>query len=74
VTQQRLVGRDGAPPGRGPAFLATETREDTLALAELLASGDLTAVIDRTYALADAPEAVRYLQQGHTQGKVVITV
>jgi NADPH:quinone reductase-like Zn-dependent oxidoreductase len=56
------------------AFLATETREDTRSLAELLATGDLIPVIDRTYTLADAPEAVRYLEEGHTQGKVVITV
>jgi NADPH:quinone reductase-like Zn-dependent oxidoreductase len=65
----------GAVGGRTiRAFLATETREDTLALADLLATGELTAVIDRTYALADAPAAVRYLEEGHTQGKVVVTV
>jgi NADPH:quinone reductase-like Zn-dependent oxidoreductase len=56
------------------AFLATETQEDTVTLAELLATGELTSVIDRTYALADAAEAVRYLEEGHTQGKVVVTV
>jgi NADPH:quinone reductase-like Zn-dependent oxidoreductase len=56
------------------AFLATETREDLLTLGSLVASGDLTPVIDRTYALADAPAAVRYLEEGHTRGKVVITV
>jgi NADPH:quinone reductase-like Zn-dependent oxidoreductase len=56
------------------AFEAKETREDTLALAEMLAAGDLAPVIDRTYDLAAAPEAVRYLEEGHTQGKVVITI
>jgi NADPH:quinone reductase-like Zn-dependent oxidoreductase len=55
-------------------FEAKETRADTLVLAEMLAAGHLVAVLDRTYDLADAPEAVRYLEQGHTQGKVVVTV
>jgi NADPH:quinone reductase-like Zn-dependent oxidoreductase len=31
-------------------------------------------VIDRTYALADAPDAIRYLAEGHAAGKVVVTV
>ena len=56
------------------AFEAKETREDTLALAELLAVGHLTPIIDRTYDLPAAPEAVRYLEVGHTRGKVVVTV
>lgn len=56
------------------AFEAKETQEDTLVLAELLAAGHLTPVIDRTYDLPAAPEAVRYLEEGHTQGKVVVTI
>jgi NADPH:quinone reductase-like Zn-dependent oxidoreductase len=56
------------------AFLAKETRTDTLALAALVADGIISPVIDRVYDLAGAPEAVRYLQQGHTQGKVVVTL
>jgi NADPH:quinone reductase-like Zn-dependent oxidoreductase len=55
------------------AFTAKENREDTLELADLLAAGHLSPVLDRTYDLAGAPEAVRYLEQGHTQGKVVVT-
>jgi NADPH:quinone reductase-like Zn-dependent oxidoreductase len=31
-------------------------------------------VIDRTYALGEVPEAIRYLERGHAQGKVVITI
>jgi NADPH:quinone reductase-like Zn-dependent oxidoreductase len=31
-------------------------------------------VIDRTYPLAEAPEAIRYLAEGHAQGRVVVTV
>jgi NADPH:quinone reductase-like Zn-dependent oxidoreductase len=43
-------------------------------LAQLVESGALTPVIDRTYPLSEAAEAIRYLEQGHARGKVVITV
>jgi NADPH:quinone reductase-like Zn-dependent oxidoreductase len=43
-------------------------------LKELLESGKVKSVIDRTYTLNEAPEAFRYLAEGHAQGKVVITV
>jgi NADPH:quinone reductase-like Zn-dependent oxidoreductase len=37
-------------------------------------SGKVTPVIDRTYKISDVPEALRYLEQGHARGKVVIAV
>jgi len=37
-------------------------------------AGKVTPVIDRTYPLIEAPEAIRYLQERHAAGKVVITV
>jgi NADPH:quinone reductase-like Zn-dependent oxidoreductase len=43
-------------------------------LQELLASGKVKPVIDRTYSLSEVPEAVRYLEEGHARGKVVIRV
>jgi NADPH:quinone reductase-like Zn-dependent oxidoreductase len=43
-------------------------------LADLMQSGKVTPVIDRTYKLSDVPEALRYLEQGHARGKVVIAV
>ena len=43
-------------------------------LAQLIESGQVTPVIDRTYPLSQAPDAIRYMQQGHARGKVVITV
>ncbi len=55
-------------------FLAKMDRDDLIILGDLVDSGDLTPVIDRTYPLADVPEAIRYLEQGHVAGKVVITV
>lgn len=56
------------------AFLSSENHEDMHILAELTESGKLAPVIDRTYALAEAPEAMRYLEEGHVRGKVAITV
>jgi NADPH:quinone reductase-like Zn-dependent oxidoreductase len=55
-------------------FLSSENHEDMSVLAELVESGKLTPVIDRTYPLAEVPEAMRYLEEGHIRGKVVITV
>jgi NADPH:quinone reductase-like Zn-dependent oxidoreductase len=55
-------------------FICSETRADLIALAELLESGRLTPVIDKTYPLSDAPAAIQYMQDGHARGKVVIDV
>ena len=49
-------------------------QEDLRALAELIEAGKVTPVIDRTYPLIEAPDAIRYLEQGHPGGKVVITI
>ncbi len=54
--------------------MANRRKEDLTTLAELMASGKLTAVIDRRYALEEVPDALRYLQEGHARGKVVIAV
>jgi NADPH:quinone reductase-like Zn-dependent oxidoreductase len=55
-------------------FISSENHEDLIVLTDLIESGAVTPVIDRTYPLAEVPEAIRYLQEGHAQGKVVITV
>src|SRR5215210_5508778 len=55
-------------------FVSTQNHEDLLVLKELIESGKVTPVIDRTYPLAEVPEAMRYLEEGHARGKVVITV
>jgi NADPH:quinone reductase-like Zn-dependent oxidoreductase len=49
-------------------------REDLVTLTELIEAGTITPVIDRTYPLIEAPDAIRYLEEGHARGKVVITV
>ena len=53
---------------------ATPSKENLATLRELADSGKLTPVIDRTYPLSEAPEAVRYLEGEHARSKVVITV
>lgn len=50
------------------------TPADMQFLADLLAAGRLKPVIDRRYGLAQVPEAIRYLEEGHARGKVVVTV
>jgi len=55
-------------------FISKENHEDMLVLKELIESGKITPVIDRTYPLTEAPQAIRYVEEGHARGKVVITV
>jgi NADPH:quinone reductase-like Zn-dependent oxidoreductase len=55
-------------------FVNKENHEDLIVLKELIESGKVTPVIDRTYPLAEVPEAIRYLEEGHARGKVVICV
>lgn len=55
-------------------LVSKEKQEDLQALRELIEAGHVTPVIDRTYPLIEAPDAIRYLEQGHPRGKVVITV
>ncbi len=53
-------------------FVASENHEDLIVLKDLVEAGKMTPVIDRTYPLADAPQAIQYLKQGHARGKVAI--
>ncbi|HET6887518.1 MAG TPA: NAD(P)-dependent alcohol dehydrogenase [Candidatus Udaeobacter sp.] len=55
-------------------LLADLNHNDLAVLADLMQSGKMKPVIDRTYKLSDLPDAIRYLEQGHARGKVVITV
>jgi NADPH:quinone reductase-like Zn-dependent oxidoreductase len=54
--------------------IAKAAREDLVFLAELLESGVITPVIDRHYPLRETAEAIRYIEEKHAQGKVVIVV
>ncbi|RPJ23939.1 MAG: NAD(P)-dependent alcohol dehydrogenase [Chloroflexi bacterium] len=53
---------------------AKANKNDLVIIKELLESGKVTPVIDRTYSLREVPAAIRYLEKGRAQGKVVITV
>jgi len=55
-------------------FVSTPNQEDLMTLKELVESGRVTPVIDRTYPLRETAEAFRYLDQGHAGGKVVIVM
>lgn len=63
-----------AARARMSMMLTKESKDDSAALSELLASGRLTPVIDRTYRLNEIAEAVRYVETGRARGKVVVTV
>ena len=62
-TKQKLTG-----------IFAKRSKADLGILRELLANGLVKPVIDRTYQLAEVPDAIRYLEGGHARGKVVIQI
>ena len=55
-------------------FLAKLKKDDLSTLSDLMQAGKVKPVIDRRYKLSEVPEAIRYLEQGHARGKVVIAV
>jgi NADPH:quinone reductase-like Zn-dependent oxidoreductase len=57
-----------------PNFSMPDKKNQMAVLKELIEAGKITPVIDRTYSLSEVPEAIRYLEAGHAQGKVIITV
>jgi NADPH:quinone reductase-like Zn-dependent oxidoreductase len=56
------------------AYIAAFNKADMTILADLMQSGKMIPVIDRTYKFSDVPAALQYLEQGHARGKIVITV
>jgi len=55
-------------------FVAKPSKEDLNTVCELMKAGKVTPVIDRRYGLSEVAEAIRYLEEGHARGKVVITL
>ena len=49
-------------------------KNQMVVLKQLMETGKLTPVVDRAYPLGEVPEAIRYLEEGHARGKVVITL
>lgn len=72
IVKARVVS--GFTRQRLKPFTSIGKRQDLLTLADLLTTGQVTPVIDRTYALDEAADALRYVAAGHTRGKVVITL
>src|SRR5437868_6199032 len=55
-------------------MMADANQKDLTVLANMMETGKLKPVIDRTYKLDQVPEAIRYLEEGHARGKVIISV
>jgi NADPH:quinone reductase-like Zn-dependent oxidoreductase len=60
---QKLVG-----------LTSRETTKDLVALTELIEAGKVTPIIEKSYPLSEAPEAIRHLAEGHAGGKLVLAV
>jgi NADPH:quinone reductase-like Zn-dependent oxidoreductase len=56
------------------SIVAKENANDLIIVKELIEAGKVTPIIDTTYPLSEAPKAIRYLEDGHARGKVVIVV
>jgi NADPH:quinone reductase-like Zn-dependent oxidoreductase len=56
------------------AFVNSENHEDLIVLKELIETGKVTPVMDRSFSLGEAPKAIRYLEDGHARGKIAIAV
>jgi NADPH:quinone reductase-like Zn-dependent oxidoreductase len=55
-------------------MISTHRQDDLQVLKELIEAGKVTPVIDRTFPLSEAADAIRHLGEGHGRGKVVLTV
>jgi NADPH:quinone reductase-like Zn-dependent oxidoreductase len=56
------------------AYIAQFNKADMSILADLMQTGKITPVIDRTFRFSETADALRYLETGHARGKVVITI
>jgi NADPH:quinone reductase-like Zn-dependent oxidoreductase len=60
--------------GKLVAFIARARADDLQVLADLIARGEITPVVDRLYRLEETSQAIRYVAAGHTRGKVIIAI
>jgi NADPH:quinone reductase-like Zn-dependent oxidoreductase len=74
---QRQLGAPFRSMGRKQKLIGLmyrETQDLLLGLTELIEAGNVVPVIDRTYPFSQAADAIRYLEQDHAAGKLVLTV
>ena len=77
IFQAMLLGSSMSRKGGkkiGSMGIAKVNQKDLVYLGELLQAGKIVPLIDRCYPLSEVPEAVRYVEEKHAQGKVVITL
>jgi NADPH:quinone reductase-like Zn-dependent oxidoreductase len=55
------------------SIMAKSSKDNLNVIAELMRSDEVMPVIDRRYRLSEVPEAIRYLEEGHARGKIVIS-
>jgi NADPH:quinone reductase-like Zn-dependent oxidoreductase len=53
-------------------FIAKSSQDDLTLIGEQIAAGKIKPIIDRRYTLSEVPDAVRYLEEGHARGKVIV--
>ncbi len=73
MLQGAWISRTGSQK-MGSMGVAKPNKKDLATIKELLEAGKVKPVIDRCYPLNQVADAIRYLEEGHAQGKVVITV
>jgi NADPH:quinone reductase-like Zn-dependent oxidoreductase len=69
-----VISKMGSKKVGGLLVNTSQYQQDLAFLKELLESGKVVPVIERRYALRETSEAIRYLEEGHARGKIVITV
>ena len=55
-------------------LLAQMRQDDLVILGDLMQAGKVTPVIDRRYSLSEVPDAMRYSEEGHARGKIVVSM
>ena len=72
--QIRAVALSPLVPQRLAMFVNRERHDDLDAVRQLIENGQVTPIVDRTYPLAEAPDALRYLEAGQARGKIAISI